>query len=642
MSDRIKKIKVKKADGSMTDYIPIGVDAENVDFDNGYKLDNIVGSINPDESGSIAAQLSKSIKYYDCVADMKADTTLNGGGAARTLGYYEPGDGGGALYEIIDDNDARYNTSTDDGGSVHDLDNNNKALLNIDYNSFINDKVLGISSLNDLEKFNNKKLKIRITEVIPLTKSCTLRNISIDFNHLEWSELPLNIIYYFYLQDNVIVKNGTFKTITPASANVDYCRLFTLQGNNIIIDNINMECIQGVVSTAGCINLQILNCILNNYRTNISLASGIYRDIKIENNQQTKPQIWSQPISGKTIISILNGFYYGQGVPADIITHDILQNSYGENIYIRNNTFTGNNARAIVIQNGHYIYIQNNTITNDPVKGRDELGGNDDCIDVEFCKYGEIANNYIINSGENAIDCLSSSYFNIHDNIGYNIDDCGVDFNNADYYTDSYCASDVTMDDLLCLNNIVSNNIFYSKSVAVMVRQGQNFTINNNICHAMPNSKYTVGVALQSIEPFKTQIGSYKNVIIDNNLYDGVDTQWYSVDTIKASNIICCEANAKTYTYDFDTDVEKAHYIISNQYFKHLKLYLVVDGKDIAIEPISFYDEANSRYKGIKMLMSKENYIYIAFYEYPIPAIYQSSISPWADNKTGTFKIKAW
>ena len=102
MSDRIKKIKVKKADGSMTDYIPIGVDAENVDFDNGYKLDNIVGSINPDESGSIAAQLSKSIKYYDCVADMKADTTLNGGGAARTLGYYEPGDGGGAIYRIVE------------------------------------------------------------------------------------------------------------------------------------------------------------------------------------------------------------------------------------------------------------------------------------------------------------------------------------------------------------------------------------------------------------------------------------------------------------------------------------------------------------------------------------------------------------
>ncbi len=127
MSDRIKKIKVKKADGSMTDYIPIGVDAENVDFDNGYKLNNIVGSINPDESGSIAAQLSKSIKYYDCVADMKADTTLKVNGAARTLGYYEPGDGGGAIYNIVEDD-----TLIDDGGSVHNLDNSLKAKLIID------------------------------------------------------------------------------------------------------------------------------------------------------------------------------------------------------------------------------------------------------------------------------------------------------------------------------------------------------------------------------------------------------------------------------------------------------------------------------------------------------------------------------
>ena len=137
MSDRIKKIKVKKADGSMTDYIPIGVDAENVDFDNGYKLNNIVGSINPDESGSIAVQLSKSIKYYDCIADMKADTTLNGGGAARTLGYYEPGDGGGAIYNIVEDD-----TLIDDGGSVHDLDNGLKAKLVIENNT-INIKQLG-------------------------------------------------------------------------------------------------------------------------------------------------------------------------------------------------------------------------------------------------------------------------------------------------------------------------------------------------------------------------------------------------------------------------------------------------------------------------------------------------------------------
>ena len=57
MSDRIKKIKVKKADGSMTDYIPIGADAENIDFENGYSLDEIIGDINPDEDGTIEDQL---------------------------------------------------------------------------------------------------------------------------------------------------------------------------------------------------------------------------------------------------------------------------------------------------------------------------------------------------------------------------------------------------------------------------------------------------------------------------------------------------------------------------------------------------------------------------------------------------------
>ena len=58
MSDRIKKIKVKKVDGSMTDYIPIGADAENIDFENGYSLDEIIGDINPDEDGNLEVQLA--------------------------------------------------------------------------------------------------------------------------------------------------------------------------------------------------------------------------------------------------------------------------------------------------------------------------------------------------------------------------------------------------------------------------------------------------------------------------------------------------------------------------------------------------------------------------------------------------------
>lgn len=228
MSDRIKKIKVKKADGSMTDYIPIGVDAENVDFDNGYKLDNIVGSINPDESGSIAAQLSKSIRYYDCVADMKADTTLNGGGAARTLGYYEPGDGGDAIYNIVEDN-----TLVDDGGSVHDLDNGLKAMLII-INNIINVKQFGVygDNIHDdtakIQKALNKATNITayfpigtylISDALYFKGSCIGENTEltvINFPTQDGTQSLTNSIFYGIGVNNLTIENfsliGSFTT----------------------------------------------------------------------------------------------------------------------------------------------------------------------------------------------------------------------------------------------------------------------------------------------------------------------------------------------------------------------------------------------------------------------------------------------
>ena len=132
MSDRIKKIKIKQSDGTFSDYIPIGANAKDVDMANGYSLENTIGTIDVDKEGSIAKQLSKTTKYYDSVADMKADTQLTGGVAAVTLGYYKPNDGGGALYQIIDSTDEDYESLVDDGGSAHDLKNNLKAKLIIE------------------------------------------------------------------------------------------------------------------------------------------------------------------------------------------------------------------------------------------------------------------------------------------------------------------------------------------------------------------------------------------------------------------------------------------------------------------------------------------------------------------------------
>lgn len=101
MGDLIKKIKIKKQDGTFTDYIPIGAEAQNVDVD----------------GESVTYKLNKKPYYYDTVADMKADTKLKAGDMAITLGYYEPNDGGGGEYKIIN------GTYTADGGSYHSLNN---------------------------------------------------------------------------------------------------------------------------------------------------------------------------------------------------------------------------------------------------------------------------------------------------------------------------------------------------------------------------------------------------------------------------------------------------------------------------------------------------------------------------------------
>ncbi len=84
--DRIKKLKIKKQDGTFSDYIPIGADAENIDLDyNG---------------SDVETTLKKKPYYYDNVATMKADDTLVEGDMAITLGYYEANDGGEAKYNI--------------------------------------------------------------------------------------------------------------------------------------------------------------------------------------------------------------------------------------------------------------------------------------------------------------------------------------------------------------------------------------------------------------------------------------------------------------------------------------------------------------------------------------------------------------
>ena len=125
MSDLIKKVKIKKQDGTYTDYIPIGAEAKNIDTNDGE---------------SVEYKLNKKPYYYNNIADMKADKKLKNGDMAITLGYYEPNDGGGAEYRII-------NTAINDNYTVFQIDNGKYAELIIKDN-FINIQQIGFFANN--------------------------------------------------------------------------------------------------------------------------------------------------------------------------------------------------------------------------------------------------------------------------------------------------------------------------------------------------------------------------------------------------------------------------------------------------------------------------------------------------------------
>lgn len=85
--------------------------------------------------GAVAGAITASYNHYKTatityhnVSMMRQDRSLMPGMVAHTLGYYEPNDGGGAVYIIR----SKKESDVDDGGSILVLDNGNVAELLID------------------------------------------------------------------------------------------------------------------------------------------------------------------------------------------------------------------------------------------------------------------------------------------------------------------------------------------------------------------------------------------------------------------------------------------------------------------------------------------------------------------------------
>ena len=234
MADLIKKIKIKKQDGTFTNYIPIGADAVNVETSDGE---------------SVELKLNKKLYYYNSVADMKADNKLKVGDTCQTLGYYSANDGGTGLYKIVDDN-----SLVDDGGSVHTLANGLNAklvikdVLTVEAFGAKGDEVTDDTTAlqTAINYCINKKITLSSSggKIFLITSSLNFNNkIDMDFNNSTIkTNSAINMLVFNYLRGNEyqgFLKNIVIDMNSVANIGIYGIRIIKKLISGITIKNIS-------------------------------------------------------------------------------------------------------------------------------------------------------------------------------------------------------------------------------------------------------------------------------------------------------------------------------------------------------------------------------------------------------------------
>lgn len=249
MADLIKKIKIKKQDGTFTDYIPIGAEAQNISTNDG---------------DSVQLKLNKKPYYYNSVADMKADTKLKTGDMAITLGYYSANDDGGAEYLITNTSIGTHHYEELENGKFAELIIENeinplqlgaKCELNTDDSEILNkclnmlsNKYCSILNLNGKHYYISNPLKLNsMNKVI-------IKNGYIDANNN-------------FILDNVEPLNNflIYSTDIGQSAELGY-KLVDVTFDNLVL-NANSLNNLGCMYLRTYLRVNIFNCEFNYYKT---------------------------------------------------------------------------------------------------------------------------------------------------------------------------------------------------------------------------------------------------------------------------------------------------------------------------------------------------------------------------------------
>ena len=214
MADLIKKIKIKKQDGTFTDYIPIGAEAQNISTSDG---------------DSVQLKLNKKPYYYNSVADIKGDMKLKAGDKAATLGYYEVNDGGGATYKITNvESETEYQEELENGlyASLIVDENTNVKHFGAKGNDSYNDTNSFIKYINYCNK-NNKNIKIpigkyRIYEDLPSLKRTVCINGEVGNNAVQRDSYNKSLILDYRNSENYLINYTSSGAFGNSITNISF------------------------------------------------------------------------------------------------------------------------------------------------------------------------------------------------------------------------------------------------------------------------------------------------------------------------------------------------------------------------------------------------------------------------------------
>ena len=441
----------------------------------------------------IAAYLNASAIWgFNTVADMKAATNLIDGSYAKTLGYYEAGDGGGSIY-LISESEA-----TADDATVIALESGLKAILqpsatynvkqfgakgdNINNDSSAFNKAISYVSEKKSTLFGNAGDIYKLSDYVYLKSDVELNLNGAEIRGVMLlSDLESVCNAGYTGISNVKVLNGKFNGTT---------QIILYHANNIKFENILFEnAVKNghLFDLGGCKNITIKNC-------------EVYGNKREDNYSREVIQLDYATSAGQPIWAELQPNTVYDGIPTDGVTIEkcYFHKKEAETYYLNpigNHSSNGSNILNVTIKECSFDGWFRNAIRFVKVKG----------LLVESCKFNPSvmqASQIYINS---AIELVADSA----DGDAVIAGDIVIKNNtmiSGDSNYDKYFIKIDEYDNTYATTNILVEGNYYSGSSAladfIQLGNVKNITIRNNIvpdCHHFinkTNNKYVTNICI--------------------------------------------------------------------------------------------------------------------------------------------------